>query len=165
MNHGRISSCRTTSTRYAIGTAANRPSARPHGFRSRGAPDVPLGSGTTSHVTTEPATRTIATYATRNGSRRSPPGKLAPRSSATSYARYRTPRTMATERLLATARTTGRGALRNWRHRTSTKPRRRTSGRAAAPSGDRLAIAAQDGERAAGRDRLGRVRGEELDGA
>src|SRR4051794_6039124 len=70
---------------------------------------------------------------------------------------------MATERLLATARTTGRGALRNWRHRTSTKPRRRTSGRAVAPSGDRLAIAAQDGERAAGRDRLGRVRGEELD--
>ena len=39
------------------------------------------------------------------------------------------PSAIATDRLLATARNTGRGALRNWRQRTSHHGRRRTGGR------------------------------------
>ena len=72
----------------------------------------------------------------------------------------------ATIRLAATARTTGRGALRNWRQRTSAHERWRTGrdGRAAV-AGRSIVSLAQDRQRPARRDRLGRVRGEQLDGA
>ena len=77
------------------------------------------------------------------------------------------PSTSATTRLLITARNTGRGARRNWRQRTSTKPRRRTSGRSDArrrgAGGTAAASSPQDGERPPRRDRLGRVGGEQLD--
>src|SRR5262245_58873693 len=59
-------------------------------------------------------------------------------------------------RLDATARTTGRGALRNWRQRISAQDRWRTGGRA--PS-----ATAQNRQRAARRHRLGRVGREQLD--
>ena len=43
---GLTSSCRTTRTRYAIGTAANSPSARLHGVRVARRSPAPVGSGT-----------------------------------------------------------------------------------------------------------------------
>jgi len=49
----------------------------------RTVPD-PVGCGTTRYVTTLPMTRTMTVYATSAANRRSPPGSVAPRLSATS---------------------------------------------------------------------------------
>ena len=168
-SRGLTISCRTTSTRYAIGTAANSPRARLHGVRVR------AGRASARWAAAPPATSRTPRPPARRA--RTPRGSQEPQVAAREVgaagrARCRRrgtarPARARRVRLLTTARNTGRGARRNWRHRTSKKPRRAgrhgaaeaagtgTGGvdRGAAPSGEGLVIAPQDGERPARRDR------------
>src|SRR6478672_6574293 len=82
-SHGRTTCRATTITSQAIGTAAKKPRAALHADLRRTVPD-PVGCGTTRYVTTLPMTRTMTVYATSAANRRSPPGSVAPRLSATS---------------------------------------------------------------------------------
>ena len=98
----------------------------------------------------------------RRAVRRSPPGQV----DAAARARRRrrgttTASTIATLRLAATARTTGRGALRNWRQRTSAHERARPAARDG--SGRSVIHSPRIASVAPRRERLGRVRRQQLD--
>src|SRR6478752_4263268 len=72
-------------------------------------------------------------------------------------------RTTAAIRLEATARTIGRGALRNWRQRISAHERWRTGPAGGTGRPVVISAVAEDGQGPARRDGLGRVRRQQLD--
>ena len=71
----------------------------------------------------------------------------------------------ATRRLLMTARTTGRGAFRNWRQRMSAQDRRRAVAADRRTRTSAISVLADDRQARLRRQCLRRVRGEQLDGA